>query len=130
MNTGKRSLIENISDIVLFCTTTVPFILVWFTSFFCNERDIGNASGSCSIHILSGLYDFLMTTIMVFVYGGFIIAGPILLLFILLSFFTKLLRYMRKQYPVSANLILVEIITFIPVLFALYLFALVFLGLF
>ena len=126
MNNYNRSRTENISDVILFIGVTIPFLLLWVTGFFCSGWNEGSMSWYCSISLLTPLYNNISYILLLIAFGGIIYIAPFYIIFFLLSLVTKIIRYIRKQYPKTPMSIFVDIVTLVPIISVMYLFSIFF----
>lgn len=122
----KNNRAGTIADAGLFVIVTVPLALMLLVSSVCSGWNEGTMSGTCSLPVLTPLYDTLSTVMLMMAFGGFIFVGPVLLVFAIISIVSKIRKYYQGYRPKSVFAICREIIAIIPIAFLAYTISIVF----
>ena len=83
--------LEGLADAALFLLIILPNVLIPILSLVCNGRDVGNATGVCSISILLPVYNLVWNFESLIYLMGFFLVGSIVFLSLSVSIFYKIL---------------------------------------
>ncbi|OHB18506.1 MAG: hypothetical protein A2854_00025 [Parcubacteria group bacterium RIFCSPHIGHO2_01_FULL_56_18] len=102
--------LEGISDAALFLLVTLPAVVIWITSLFCQGWNEGTMSGTCTIPVLTGVYDGINGLMLFMAFGGVLLWLPLVLLFVIVSTIIKI-RSLRSADTMTkaANLLFLAI---------------------